>query len=159
MTTFRAARRLAVLAACLAVATGTALAGCSSGSSSTAGTPPASPGPVTSAGSASGHPASASPFGTPPDLSSLAYAALVECAIHRGLIPNPVLNAEHNFAQWYRNGQVIINGPLGQWWVQEKATVVKGKTLEEWEASIGQTQAMPAEVCGSTAMPSPVPTS
>jgi hypothetical protein len=146
MITSRTTRRPVLLTAWLTLATVTALTACSSGSPGSVSEPTPTP------------TASASLFGTPPDLSPFAYAALVECAIHRGLIPDSVLNAEHDYADWYRDGQVIINGKLSQWWVQEKETVVKGMTLEDWEESIGQNQELPAQVCGSTAIPTPAPT-
>jgi hypothetical protein len=107
-----------------------------------------------STGTASSSP---SPFGSPPLISVLGYSDLVECAIHRGLIQRSILNSEGDFSTWYLNGRIIADNDFAEWWNAEQETVIEGKTLEQWLMNTEQRQELPAQVCGTTAMPSPSP--
>jgi hypothetical protein len=129
----RLARRplIAVLAASLLL-----LAACSSANK------PARPGGV---------------FGTPPTVSALTQGSIAECVIHRGLLPVSVLNNQHNFARWYRNGRVYVNVAFGTWWSMNQGVVVRGRQLSAWALLTAQQQKLPAQLCGSTAIPSPRP--
>jgi hypothetical protein len=100
---------------------------------------------------------SATDFGTPPFVNALGEASLAECAIHRGLIPASVLNAKPGAAEWYHSGRVLANGHFATWWNLQQETMVKGKTLEQWGVLTTQHNKLPATLCGSTAVPTPSP--
>lgn len=102
---------------------------------------------------------SAPNFGTPTQASPLAQAAVVECAIHRRLISASVLDSQHNYAQWYTGSRVTINGPFGRWWSLDQAAVIKGQTLRQWAETTAGQKKLPVQLCGSTAIPTPSPTS
>ena len=107
----------------------------------------------------SGKPAQPGPdFGSPPLVSALTQASVVECAIHRGLIPPSVLNSQQNYFQWYRDRRVIINVAFGTWCSLEQDAVVKGRILRQWAAITASQRKLPLQLCGSTAIPTPHPT-
>jgi hypothetical protein len=95
------------------------------------------------------------------------YAPIVaECALRRGLIPPGLLhprtvNGAVSFADvssWYRGGRVLDNPHFAEWWNTDHASVqVAGRALEYWADAAGSQQTVPAQVCGSTAMPTPAP--
>lgn len=137
---FKRSVGLVALAGCLALA-----AGCSSGSSAQA------------------HPTTTI-FGEPGFDSELARAALVECALHRGLITtsimeNPQLTyPPRNWSKWYIDGRVIYNIDFANWWGGNLDLVVAGNTLTSWALLAAKQHKLPSQVCSNSAMPSPSPT-
>jgi hypothetical protein len=88
----------------------------------------------------------------------LARASVVECALHRGLIPAAELGPSSRLSQWYRNGRVFSNTAFVNWWVMNQGGYfVKGKALDQWRDLTSQQGKLPVQLCGSTAIPSPRP--
>jgi hypothetical protein len=123
---------------------------------------------LVSACSSSGSPAqghaTSTIFGQPGYDSELARAALVECALHRGLITtsimeNPKLTyPPRNWSEWYADGRVTYNIDFANWWGANQLLVIAGDSLMDWATLIAKQQKLPAQVCGNSAMPSPSPT-
>ena len=91
------------------------------------------------------------------ETNSLAQASVVECALHRGLIPASWLGPGSHLAQWYRNGRVIDNRLFVDWYLENSGTFLKGKDLDWWSGLVEQRGKLPVALCGSTAIPSPRP--
>jgi hypothetical protein len=104
-------------------------------------------------------------FGEPGFDSALADTALVECALHRGLITTSILkNPEltyppRNWSKWYIDGRVVYNHDFIQWWNSNLGLVVAGDSLMDWASLTAKQQKLPSQVCGNSVMPSPSPTS
>jgi hypothetical protein len=92
------------------------------------------------------------------DINFLAETSVVECALHRGLIPASALGPGSRLSQWYSHGRVINNRPFVLWWLMNQgAFAIKGKNLAGWRDLTSQRGKLPVELCGSTAIPSPRP--
>src|ERR1700683_2436926 len=102
-----------------------------------------------SGSSAPSHPTSTI-LGEPGYDSQFADAALVECALHRGLITtaimaNPKLTyPPRNWSKWYAGGRVTYNIDFAQWWNSNLGLVVAGDSLMDWAALTAKQQKLPS---------------
>ncbi len=104
---------------------------------------------------------SASSSGAPTSSASYSrgqYAvAITQCGIDRGLIPKKYWAADAAAHHWLVDGHIVDNSSFAQWWNANTGVVtIAGKTLSAWQTQAYSQQHVPEQICGSTAMPTPV---
>jgi len=83
--------------------------------------------------------------------------AITQCAIDRGLIPTKDYAADAAAHHWLVNGHIVDNSSFAQWWNANTGVItISGKTLSAWQTQAYSQQHVPEQICGSTAMPTPV---
>lgn len=83
--------------------------------------------------------------------------AITQCAIDRGLIPKKYWEADATANHWLVNGHIVDNSSFAQWWNANTGVItIAGKTLSAWQTQAYSQQHVPEQICGSTAMPTPV---
>lgn len=85
---------------------------------------------------------------------------ITQCMMNRHLVPAKYLHptGSGDVSQWFSGGRVIENGEFAAWWRYiSGAFTVAGKIPDQWAYQAVQDQKIPAQVCGSPAMPSPAP--
>lgn len=90
--------------------------------------------------------------------SSGQYAvAITQCAIDRGRISKKYWAADASAHHWLVNGHIVDNSSFAQWWNANTGVItISGKTLSAWQPQAYSQQHVPEQICGSTAMPTPV---
>jgi hypothetical protein len=83
--------------------------------------------------------------------------AITQCAIDRGLIPKKYWAADASAHHWLVDGHIVDNSSFAQWWNANTGVItISGKTLSAWQTQAYSQQHVPEQICGSTAMPTPV---